>query len=217
MYWCRGDERFVLFAVADCTGHGVPGALMTMALGSILDGLPRELEGLKPSTLMYSIHNRLKETLCQDHRDSWANDGADIALCMIDRKEKTFMFAGAKLSLFLEKDGLITEYKGVKHSVGYSLRKEVAYENALIDWVDGSVVYITTDGLLDQNGEEGKWGIGRTGFVSLLQRIAGKPFAEQEQIVEQLIAERVKKVEQRDDITVIGFEIGEEFEGRIGV
>lgn len=217
MYWCRGDERFVLVAVVDCTGHGVPGALMTMTMGSILDGLPRELEGVKPSDLLYKIHNRLKETLCQEHKNSWANDGADVALCLIDRTDKKFMFAGAKLSLFLESNGLITEFKGTKHSVGYSLRKDVVYEDRIIDWIDGSVVYITTDGLLDQHAEEGKWGIGRTGFVKLLLSIAGKPFAIQEQLVEQHIVDRLKYVEQRDDITVVGFELGERIEGRIGL
>jgi serine phosphatase RsbU (regulator of sigma subunit) len=217
MYWCRGDERFVLVAVVDCTGHGVPGALMTMTMGSILDGLPRELEGVKPSELLYKIHNRLKETLCQENKDSLANDGADVALCLIDKMDRKFMFSGAKLSLFLEKDGQVTEYKGTKHSVGYSLRKDVAYEDRHIEWIDGSVVYLTTDGLLDQHGEEGKWGIGRTGFVNVLKSVAGKSFAEQEREVERIIAERLAKVEQRDDITVVGFEIGEKLEGRIGV
>lgn len=217
MYWCRGDERFVLVAVVDCTGHGVPGALMTMTMGSILDGLPRELEGVKPSDLLYKIHNRLKETLSQDYKDSLANDGADVALCLIDKIDRKFMFAGAKLSLFLEKDGEITEYKGTKHSVGYSLRKDVVYEDRLIDWVDGSVVYLTTDGLLDQHAEVGKWGIGRTGFINLLKLVAGKSFYEQQHAVEQHIAERLGNVEQRDDITVVGFEIGEKLEGRIGL
>jgi serine phosphatase RsbU (regulator of sigma subunit) len=217
MYWCRGDERFVLVAVVDCTGHGVPGALMTMTMGSILDGLPRELEGVKPSDLLYKIHNRLKETLSQDYKDSLANDGADVALCLIDKIDRKFMFAGAKLSLFLEKDGEITEYKGTKHSVGYSLRKDVVYEDRLIDWVDGSVVYLTTDGLLDQHAEVGKWGIGRTGFINLLKLVAGKSFYEQQHAVEQHVAERLGNVEQRDDITVVGFEIGEKLEGRIGI
>jgi serine phosphatase RsbU (regulator of sigma subunit)/HAMP domain-containing protein len=217
MYWCRGDERFVLVAVVDCTGHGVPGALMTMTVGSILDGLPRELEGVKPSDLLYKIHIRLKETLSQDHKNSLANDGADVALCLIDKMDRKVMFAGAKLSLFMEKNGEITEYKGTKHSVGYSQRKEVVYEDRLIEWVDGSVVYLTTDGLLDQHGEEGKWGIGRTGFVNLLKSIAGKPFPEQQVNVEQHITEQLKNVEQRDDITVVGFEIGEKLEGRIGI
>jgi serine phosphatase RsbU (regulator of sigma subunit) len=136
---------------------------------------------------------------------------------MLDKKDKIFLFAGAKLSLFLEKDGKITEYKGSRHSVGYSQRKDVLFEDCLIDWIDGSVAYLTTDGLLHQHCEEGKGGLGRTGFVNLLQGIAGNPFAEQEQAVEQFIAKRLKHVEQRDDITVVSFEIGKSLEGRIGI
>ncbi|AGX87905.1 cache domain-containing protein [Candidatus Symbiobacter mobilis] len=217
MYWCRGDDRFVLVAVADCTGHGVPGALMTMALSSILDGLPRSLEGLKPSALLHRINMGLKETLRQENQDSLANDGADMALCLLDKQEKTFLYAGAKLSAFVEKAGQITEYKGTRHSVGYSHGREVTFDDRQIDWIEGSVVYFTTDGLLDQNSQEGKGGMGRGGFVRLLQSLAGQSFAAQEQTVEQLIATSLKQVEQRDDITVVGFEIGNYLKGTIGL
>jgi PAS domain S-box-containing protein len=213
LYWCRGDDRYTLLAVADCTGHGVPGALMTMALGSILDGLPRVLYGQKPSELLYSIHKRLKETLSQEHKDSYANDGADVALCMLDKKEKKIMFSGAKLSMFLENGGRITEYQGTRHSVGYARHKEVVFEDCSIDWSDGSSIYITTDGLMDQNSQERKGGIGRAGFVEILRNIAGKPFAEQETAVEEFIEKRLQHVAQRDDITVLGFELGNTLKG----
>jgi len=217
MYWCRGDDRYVLVAVVDCTGHGVPGALMTMTLGSILDGLPRDLSGQTPSALLHSIHNRLKETLGQGQEDSLANDGADIALCLVDKLDKKIVFSGAKLSLFVEKDKEIKEYKGARCSVGYSWRKkEVIFEDCEVEWVDGSIIYITTDGILDQNSEKGKAGMGRTAFVSFLKSIAGKPFYQQKQAGEQLVAGKLENVEQRDDITVVGFEIGWNLEGRIG-
>jgi len=207
MYWCRGDEQYALVAVVDCTGHGVPGALMSMTLGSILDGLPRELTNQKPSDFLYLIHTRLKETLGQDKKNSLANDGADIALCLIDKKNNKILFAGAKLSFFVENKGQITEYKGARHSVGYSWRKEVVFEDCEIEASPGSVVYMTTDGLLDQNSEEGKGGLGRKGFISFLETIAGKSLTVQKQKVEELISTRLTKVEQRDDITVMGFEI----------
>ncbi len=207
LYWCRGDERYALVAVVDCTGHGVPGALMSMTLGSILDGLPRELAGQQPSMLLHTIHAKLKETLGQDRQDSWVNDGADVALCLIDRQDRRILFAGARLSLFVEHDGQITEYKGVRHSVGYSWRKEVSFSDCEIEWSSGSTFYMTTDGLLDQNEEEEKGGMGRTAFTRFLQSMAGWPLPEQKQAVEELIAGRLSKVEQRDDITVIGFQI----------
>ncbi|MHC1762380.1 MAG: cache domain-containing protein [Negativicutes bacterium] len=207
MYWCRGDERQTLLAVVDCTGHGVPGALMSMTVGSILDGLPRELEDQKPAMLLHAIHVRLKETLGQDNTDSQVNDGADIALCLIDRNKKRLKFAGAKLSLFVATDGEITEYKGVRHSVGYAWRKEVDFSDCEVEWRPDSTFYISTDGLLDQNCEEGLGGMGRTVFVNFLRTIAGMPLIRQKQAVEGLIAEMLAKVEQRDDITVIGFEL----------
>lgn len=207
MYWCRGDGSKVLLAVGDCTGHGVPGALMTMTLSSILDSLSRELGNKNPSEILHLVHLRLKEALEQESKDSLANDGADAALCLIDRPNKKIVFSGAKLSLFVSNDGKITEYKGTKHSVGYSWKKDVSYEDQEIAWIPGSKVYITTDGLLDQNMVEGKGGMGRSGFVQFLESISQKTMTEQYTAVEDMIAQRLEKAEQRDDITVLAFEI----------
>jgi serine phosphatase RsbU (regulator of sigma subunit) len=207
MYWCRGDGNKVLLAVGDCTGHGVPGALMTMTLSSILDSLSKDLGNRNPSEILQLVHLRLKEALGQESKDSLANDGADVALCLIDNINKKIMFSGAKLSLFVCNDGKITEYKGTKHSVGYSWKKEVSFEDNEIAWIPGSKIYITTDGLLDQNMVEGKGGMGRSGFVHFIESISEKTMSQQYSAVEDMIAQRLEKAEQRDDITVLAFEI----------
>jgi len=209
MYWCRGDESHTLLAVIDCTGHGVPGALMTMTVSSILDGLPRNLENIRPSEVLSLVNVRLKETLRQEEGNSTANDGADIALCWIDKENKRLLFSGAKLSLFVACSGEVLEYKGVKKSVGYSRQSEVSFEDHEIEWKNGSTFYFTTDGLLDQNIEEEKGGLGRKGFIKLLHTICNNPLYEQKKTIENLISERLSKVEQRDDITVVAFEVQE--------
>ncbi|MDP4094002.1 MAG: cache domain-containing protein [Bacillota bacterium] len=207
MYWCKGNENKTMLAVADCTGHGVPGALMTMALNSIMDGLALHIDDKKPSEILQIVNLTLKETLGQNRKDSIANDGADMALCMIDRVNGKILFAGAKLSVYIGLNGEITEYKGSRHSVGYTWQKEAIYEDHEMDLVKGSVVYITTDGLPDQNMIEGKGGMGKSGFKNLLGSLWGKPIKEQHAALEELISEMLSNVEQRDDITVIGFEL----------
>ncbi len=207
MYWCRGDESCTLLAIVDCTGHGVPGALMTMTVNSILDSLPRNLKDILPSEVLNLINIRLKETLRQENENSTADDGADIALCRIDKEHKKIMFSGAKLSMFVSCDGEVLEYKGVRSSVGYSRQRNISYEDYEIEWKDGSKLYFTTDGLLDQNIEEEKGGLGKKGFIELIQAICNNTLSEQKKTVEDLISERLLKVEQRDDITVLAIEM----------
>jgi serine phosphatase RsbU (regulator of sigma subunit)/HAMP domain-containing protein len=207
MYWCRGDSDYALVAVADCTGHGVPGALMTMALSSILDGLPRNMAMANPAEILYIVHDRLRETLGQNREDSLTNDGADLALCLIDKKNQRILFSGAKLSLFLGCSGQVSEYKGARHSVGYVWGKKPRFVNQEIPWRPGSVLYLTTDGLLDQNRQEGGGGLGRTAFGNFLKSIVAEPLFKQQEALEALIAARLSQVTQRDDILVIGLVI----------
>ena len=209
MYWCRSDARHALLVVADCTGHGVPGALMTMALSSILDGTPPPAAGMKPAQILDQIHLRLQAILRQDRaaplRGSLTNDGADVAVCLFDREKRRLLFGGAKLSLFVAAKGRIAEYKGARFSVGYAWRKEPVFTDQPVVWKPGSVCYITTDGLLDQNSQPGKGGLGRTAFVNFLASLQEQPLPQQREAVEALIAARLARAEQRDDILVIGF------------
>jgi sigma-B regulation protein RsbU (phosphoserine phosphatase) len=204
MYWCRGDAEYALVAVADCTGHGVPGALMTMALSSILDGLPRTMASVNPAGILQYVHDRLRETLGQDRKDSLTNDGADLAVCLFDKQNRRILFSGAKLSLFLSCVGQVVEYKGTKNSVGYAWGKTPRFENQEVPWKPGSILYLTTDGLLDQNMREGGSALGRTAFAKFLQSIGEEPLLGQREALEALIAARLSQVDQRDDILVIG-------------
>jgi serine phosphatase RsbU (regulator of sigma subunit)/HAMP domain-containing protein len=204
MYWCRGEADYALVAVADCTGHGVPGALMTMALCSILDGLPRTIATADPAQLLNIIHERLRETLGQNRNDSLTNDGADVALCLLDKQKRRIIFSGAKLSLFIGSSGQVMEYKGVRHSVGYAWGKKPRFVNQEIPWEPENILYLTTDGLLDQNMQKSGGGLGRTAFANFLKSITAEPLSKQQEALESLIADRLFMVEQRDDILVVG-------------
>jgi serine phosphatase RsbU (regulator of sigma subunit)/HAMP domain-containing protein len=204
-YWCRSEDERSLLILADCTGHGVPGALMTMAIQSILDGMPRSLGNARPSEIARYVHERLRETLRQESSDSLANDGADLAICLIDRAAGRLRFCGAHMSLFVESAGRATEHRGHQSSVGYADRRAVAFVDEDVALEPGSVFYLTTDGLLDQNEAAGRGGLGRRGFASFVAAQGGLSMREREAGILRLIERRLAGADQRDDITVIGF------------
>lgn len=206
-YWCRGNQRYSVLVVADCTGHGVPGALMTMTLNSILDGMDLTVNIKQPAEILQEMDSRLKETLRQSEKGSTADDGADVAVCLIDRNNKTLVFAGAKLSLFVSREGEVTEYRGAKRSVGYVRTADVPFTDTVLNWQAATGFYLATDGLFDQNLVDRKGGIGRAGFHKLLEASAGQTMADQQSQIEAHIHQCLAAVEQRDDITVLGFEL----------
>lgn len=207
MFWCRGDDQHALLVVADCTGHGVPGALMSMMLNSILNATSREFGHDNPAEMLKIIDTRLKESLGQNENEFIIHDGADMALLFIDKKNKRLVFSGAKLNMFIVSKGNVQMVKGSRRSIGYSFRKDTHYENVEFPYVSDGVYYFTTDGLLDQNYEENKGGMGRRGFMSLIEGCYHLSMEEQRNIINKDINEKLYKVPQRDDITVIGLKL----------
>jgi serine phosphatase RsbU (regulator of sigma subunit) len=207
MFWCRTDGDKKLLVVADCTGHGVPGALMTMTLSSILDAVARETGFSSPSKILDLTNQRLKQNLMQNNDDTLILDGADIAMLMIDTEMKQLVFAGAGLSMFTVIDGKVEECKGSKTGIGYTFGKESEYEDIKIQYTKDSKYYFTTDGFTDQNKEPGKGGIGKKGFIAILKKISSTGMKEQMLTLEREIESKLQNVPQRDDITIIGLEL----------
>lgn len=202
IYWCRGNEDFGLIVLADCTGHGVPGALMSMALNSILDTSIHEDMYNNPAKMMDTLYENLKEVLGQNETDSEIKDGADIGILYISKADKKILFCGAKLNLFVAYTNGIQMIKGSGNS-----RKEVAYENTEIPFEENMVCYLTSYGFLDQNKEKNTGGIGRRGFISLIDKIHSLSMEEQKEFFEANIEEKLNFVAQRDDITIIGLKV----------
>ena len=180
---------------------------MSMTLSSILDATSREFGYDKPAEMLSVINERLKSALSQDENDSKINDGADLALLYIDKMNKRLLFSGAKLNMFVVLEGTTQVIKGSRDSVGYSFGRSPRFENIEVSYLEHGVYYFTTDGFLDQNYEKHKGGIGRRGFISLIQDIYHLPMEEQRKIIKDDIQEKLSKVPQRDDITVVGLKL----------
>ncbi len=195
----------VIIAAADCTGHGVPGAFMSMigmnALNGIVGGGIAE-----PDQILQSLDKEIRSALQQDKTGN--NDGMDIALC-IYRKEKSILeFAGAKNPLVYIQDGKLTQIKGDVHPIGGSKRNhEFTYRKHKVPIEETTTVYLFSDGYRDQFGGKDGTKFLTKNFNKLLLEIYKKPMEEQKKILDQRIEEWKSGHAQTDDILVIGFKL----------
>jgi ligand-binding sensor domain-containing protein/serine phosphatase RsbU (regulator of sigma subunit) len=207
-YWINklGDKIFV--AAVDCTGHGVPGAFMSI-IGFELFRKITNIEGLsRPSDIL----NRLNEdfhVIFKDVDNVVLRDGMDVAFCSIDKKNMILEFAGAFNPLYLIRDNKITEIKGDRFAIGLDETnfKDQTFKNHLIPIQQGDIVYIFSDGFADQfGGPDGKKYKYRR-FRHLLLNLHRLPMDKQHEILENNVMEWRGQQEQVDDILVIGIKI----------
>ncbi|MBP2628543.1 MAG: protein serine/threonine phosphatase [Firmicutes bacterium] len=204
-YWARKiDKNKSLIAVADCTGHGVPGAFMTMAVNSILSHIVDEICD-NPAVIIQELNKRVKETLHRNQSSSMADDGLDIGICYVEDK-KRLVFAGAKIALDVKRADQVYHIKGNKKSIGYR-RSSNDLEFVNNEWKieDGDIFYLMSDGYVDQNGGQRDYALGHKRVNQLISAQGEKNLAQQQQAFEDLLNQYMGDEPQRDDITVVGF------------
>lgn len=211
-YWIRkaGDDH-ILVCAADCTGHGVPGAFMSMlGMSLISDIINRNIERLTcgsftPADILNELRNRIKLSLRQTGKEGESRDAMDMAVCLIRMSDGNLIYAGAINPVYFVTDGKLTELKGTRNPVGiYPNEMEFVNNNATIP--KGSFLYLFSDGYFDQIGSEGGKYLSKR-FKSLLSSISHLSASE---IREKLLSEHLqwrKDAEQVDDILVMGLKI----------
>ncbi len=214
-YWFSAKQNTILIAAADCTGHGVPGAFMTMMGSSILNQIVKESSITDPSQILEllntNVQANLKKQTLQGLRDG---DGMDISLAKIDLTQQNITFAGAKNPLYIVQENELKYYKGSNISIGSTLKsKNKKFENRVIQLQGGETVYLVSDGFQDQLGGNHKPDMPRkkymkTKFIQLLSDIHPRPFEEQQAILDRELENwRGENNSQTDDIVIIGFRI----------
>ena len=207
-YWMREIDEQVLIAVVDCTGHGMPGALMTMTANAVLNRIVDTEATKNPADFLEKLNRYLKESLHQEDSDLQRDDGLDIALCSINQAEKKLVFAGAMMPLYYTEDGDINRVKGDRKSIGYRYsRKDAKYTNHEVEIKEDRVFYMTSDGYIDQNGAENNKRFGRGRFMNLLAKNQEQNLQEQKEEFAAQLAQHQGDEEQRDDITVLGIKM----------
>ncbi len=209
-YWIRQIENYIYIAVADCTGHGVPGAFMSMLGYAFLNEIVKDHVFIEPNLILEDLRDHVKASLKQTGKFNETKDGMDLAFCVIDLNTNIMQFAGANSSLIIiKKQGetrQLIEIKPTKSPIGV-YHMERPFENNTIQIEQHDVFYLFTDGYIDQFDETGKHKFYRKQFKELLLSVSQKPFIEQRQIFEQTYYDWKGNYEQIDDILVMGFKV----------
>lgn len=205
-YWLAKKKEKIVVTAVDCTGHGVPGALMSMVGDSLLNQIVKDKNITRPELILEFMHKGVNQTLKQNENDS--RDGMDMALIVIDEKTKTMEYAGAKNPLVYIQDDQMFAIRGDKEPIGGLLNDEKrTYTKHTISLEKPTTIYLYSDGYQDQfGGEEGNKFMSGT-FKNLLMEIHHKPMKEQKEILENTLKQWMGKYHQIDDILVMGFNI----------
>ena len=213
LYWLSASqpsEPFVL-AVADCTGHGVPGAMLSLLVSNALDRIYAKTMSEDPASALMTLDHLVRSGLNQDRADSESDDGCDVALLRVDKTHQLIEFAGAKLGLFqINGDGVLTRHTGARCSLGYQQKIADTDKPVMksIHYAKGDVFAIVTDGFTDQiGGPSGKTSFGYRRLETLLTKNF-KASAEEITTAMQLdFAEWQGTNSRRDDVTLVVFRL----------
>jgi len=206
-YWIAREGGRVFFTAADCTGHGVPGAFMSMMGISLLNEIINTDTTLSASEVLDLLRERIKKSLKQTGRQGEATDGIDMALCVFDVKAETMEFAAAYNSLLHFRSARITEYRGDRMPIGIFYGEKEHFTNHVIRMHKGDTVYLLTDGYVDQFGGPDNSKYKLKNLKLLLQSISGLPMIEQKRILEEEFEKWKSSEAQVDDITIMGIRI----------
>ncbi|MBO7463179.1 MAG: SpoIIE family protein phosphatase [Bacteroidales bacterium] len=205
-YWFAETEKSIIITAADCTGHGVPGAFMSMIGSQILTEIV--VEGItSPEEILTNQNRRIRKALKQD---TTANqDGMDMALCTIDKKTHLVEYSGAKNQLVVIQNDELTEYKADKQSIGGQqlYGADFQYKKVAIQPDGNTWFYMFSDGYKDQFGGENNTKFLIKNLRALFMQIHNEPPAKQREILNDTIEKWIKdgNTEQTDDIIIIGF------------
>lgn len=199
-YWMEKNQNGILFAVADCTGHGVPGAMVSVVCNNALNRSVREFQLVEPAKIL----NKTRDIVIETFEKSEANikDGMDIALFSLNNLE--LQYAGANNPLWIIRNNEIIETKGDKQPIGKYMNKK-PFTNHTVNLQKGDTIYLLTDGFPDQfGGEKGK----KYKYKPLKEKllsINSFPLTEQKELLYKEFLEWKGELEQIDDVCIVGF------------
>lgn len=206
-YWLAKKENKLIVAVADCTGHGVPGAFMSMLGVAFLNEIVNQNEILKADEILNRLRLNVIKSLHQTGKEGEATDGMDISLCVIDRLSKKIQFSGANNPLYIFRNNELIELKADKMPISIHSRVNIPFTLHETDTLENDVIYLFSDGYVDQFGGNDRKKFKFKPFKNILSEIHKKPMDEQKLILEKSYNEWKGKLEQVDDILVMGIRI----------
>lgn len=206
--WFHKKDDISYIAAVDCTGHGVPGALLSFVGYFTLNNITDHGESLNSGQILDILHSNVRATLNQERPDATQRDGMDIAFCKIDNKNMKLEYAGAHRPLYLLRDGEITEYKGNRKAIGgipLAKKTEKDFINYEIGLKPKDRIYFFSDGLPDQVNSYLKKYSAKRMREHILNNV-NNPINEQHELFKKDFLQHKGNYKQTDDVLVIGIE-----------
>jgi PAS domain S-box-containing protein len=206
-YWTYSNDNISYTAVVDCTGHGVPGALMTMMANAMLKDVVIKRNITEPAQVLSALDEELAQIIHAQGNTVKAHDGMDVAFIRHDKVNQKVTFAGAFRPLILVSNGQLIEYSASHYPIGFYHDVVKNFEQQEISVKEGDMLYMFTDGYVDQfGGEQGKK-FNKKNFKDLLLSMHDMEFAEQKGFLEYSLLNWRQKQLQTDDVLVMGLKI----------
>ena len=205
-YWASEHETKIVIAAADCTGHGVPGALLSIVGNNALSKTVNDLAIIRPDAILNSINELVKRNLQQD-KSKEIRDGMDIAVCAFDKKTLLLEYAGANNPLYIVSEGVIRKINASRFSIGVTEEIVSLHVNHTIQLKKGDCFYIFSDGYADQFGGEKNKKFKTSMLRELIVSVNEKSMPEQKAIIWNVFEKWKGKEEQVDDVLIIGVSV----------
>ncbi|WP_317897133.1 SpoIIE family protein phosphatase [Aurantibacillus circumpalustris] len=204
-YWMETANDVVLIAACDCTGHGVPGAMVSVVCHNALNRAVREFGKTIPGEILNQTEEIVVDYFSQSEDD--IKDGMDISLCSFNPKSRTLQWAGANNPLWLVQNGKLIEIKADKQPIG-KIEDSKPFTTHTFELFEGDMIYLFTDGYADQfGGPTGQKKLTRKRFKELVLSFQHQTLNDQHMVIGKFINDYRKEIEQIDDILVMGIKV----------
>lgn len=207
-YWIGEVGGKILFAVGDCTGHGVPGAMLTMLAQSFLNHIVLGKQLYNTSAILKEFDNKFIETFQNENENFYSNDWIDIALCCFDRDTFELDFAGAKRKVLIVSKNDTRILKGSNYPLGgWQIESDRQFESSKIQLKKGDMVYMGSDGFQDQIGGDKSKKFGSKQLHNVLEEMYSLACENQLKILKKKLKDWKLEEQQLDDICIMGIRI----------
>jgi serine phosphatase RsbU (regulator of sigma subunit) len=206
-YWTSLIDKKIIIAAGDCTGHGVPGSLMSMLGISFMEEIVNSRKITRPASILDEMSEKVRKALHQSGRCEETKDGMDLSVCVIDISNNEINFSGAYNNLYHISNFILTEYKADRMPVGISDKPELKFSQSQLRGSPADMIYLFSDGFADQFGGPESKKFKYSSFRNLLLEVSLLTAEEQKEKLNAEFNRWKGNLEQTDDVTVIGIRI----------
>jgi serine phosphatase RsbU (regulator of sigma subunit) len=206
-YYAWYNRQRMCLAAGDCTGHGVPGALLSILGISFLNEIMQAGKTQNANRILNLMREKVMKALHQTGHSARAKDSMDIGLCLVDCFTGKLQYSGANRPLIMVRNGEITEFKPDKMTIGVAPLKELPFKNTVIDTLPGDSFYLFSDGFSDQFGHKTNKKFKHKQFRQLIESVMHLPMSQQKEHFEKAFRQWKGSVQQVDDVLVFGFKL----------